>query len=473
MIERARAYLLAQQDQETGGWCVPDEGDGPEFPAISGLVVQGLVMAPDTGAESPGVSAGVKYLLDKQQEDGGVYVGMLPSYNTAISLTALSRVPETPRIREAKERALAFLRTIQYGEAAVAHSGLGESAQDVSREHAFYGGFGYGRHGRPDLSNTAFAVEAMRAMKLPDDDPAFERVLVFLQRCQMQERIGETRVNDMAYARGSDQGGFIYATSVNKDVLGVGQSPAGEIAESLDDRSGSSARVRLGMDGDKPRMMTRERAAGAIREIWSREPDTARGIIQQEFMIILGPTGDGMSASEIEVRATIPPGRLEEILREAFSEELGGGGAISAEGVEHWRGTVRHRAYGTMTYAGLKSYLYAGLTRDDPRVLAAKEWIASNYTLEVNPGGMGTDGLYYYFLVFARAHDALGEREVIVKTPSGASERRVWARDLVDRLEKLQNTDGSFRSVDNRWMEDNPVLITAYALIALEHAREH
>jgi squalene-hopene/tetraprenyl-beta-curcumene cyclase len=54
--------------------------------------------------------------------------------------------------------------------------------------------------------------------------------------------------------------------------------------------------------------------------------------------------------------------------------------------------------------------------------------------------------------------------------PSAPPQKRDWANDLIDRLAELQNEDGSFRSVDDRWMESNPVLITAYGLIALEHA---
>lgn len=53
------------------------------------------------------------------------------------------------------------------------------------------------------------------------------------------------------------------------------------------------------------------------------------------------------------------------------------------------------RSYGSMTYAGLKSMIYAGISRDDPRVKAVYEWIRRHYTLEENPG-MGAQGLYYY-----------------------------------------------------------------------------
>jgi hypothetical protein len=36
----------------------------------------------------------------------------------------------------------------------------------------------------------------------------------------------------------------------------------------------------------------------------------------------------------------------------------------------------------------------------------------------------------------------------------------------------MQNEDGSFKSVSKRWMEGNPDLITAYAVIALRQAIE-
>ena len=66
------------------------------------------------------------------------------------------------------------------------------------------------------------------------------------------------------------------------------------------------------------------------------------------------------------------------------------------------------RSYGSMTYAGLKSMIYAGLKPDDPRVKAAVKWIQQHYELDNNPG-MGTQGLYYYYQAFAKALAALGE----------------------------------------------------------------
>ena len=42
--------------------------------------------------------------------------------------------------------------------------------------------------------------------------------------------------------------------------------------------------------------------------------------------------------------------------------------------------------YGSMTYAGIKSLIYCGVSKDDPRVKAAYDWIKKNYTVDRNPG---------------------------------------------------------------------------------------
>lgn len=44
-------------------------------------------------------------------------------------------------------------------------------------------------------------------------------------------------------------------------------------------------------------------------------------------------------------------------------------------------GRVALRSYGSMSYGGLLSYLYAKLGNDDPRVIAVKDWLRANYTL--------------------------------------------------------------------------------------------
>ncbi len=128
-------------------------------------------------------------------------------------------------------------------------------------------------------------------------------------------------------------------------------------------------------------------------------------------------------------------------------------------------GTVasRLRSYGSMTYVGFKSLIYADLAPDDPRVVAARGWIEANFTLDENPG-LGDQGRYYYYLSMARALDAWGAHEIAGQD---------WREGLIDTLADLQSEDGSFTPVHDRWMEADPVLITAYSLIALQTALGH
>jgi len=122
-----------------------------------------------------------------------------------------------------------------------------------------------------------------------------------------------------------------------------------------------------------------------------------------------------------------------------------------------------YKSYGSMTYAGLKSFIYAHVERDDPRVQAALRWVRNNYTLDENPK-MGNQGLYYYYHTFAKALDAYGE-EVLVD--ADGTEHR-WRAELTEKLLSLQREDGSWQNVHPRWWESNPVLATAYAVLALE-----
>ena len=113
-----------------------------------------------------------------------------------------------------------------------------------------------------------------------------------------------------------------------------------------------------------------------------------------------------------------------------------------------------------MTYHAFKSYIYAGLKKDDPAVKGALAWIEKNYSVEENPG-LGQQGQFYYYRVLAKALEAWGEKEI------GGHD---WARDLADKLVSLQKPDGSWVNTADRWQEGDPVLVTAYSLDALSRA---
>jgi squalene-hopene/tetraprenyl-beta-curcumene cyclase len=123
------------------------------------------------------------------------------------------------------------------------------------------------------------------------------------------------------------------------------------------------------------------------------------------------------------------------------------------------------RSYGSMTYAGLKSMVYAKLNRDDPRVKAAMEWIQRHFTFAENPG-LGNAGLYYYLHTCAKALAAYGDETVT----DAAGKPRAWRVEFIAQAVGLQNPDGSWANENGRWMESVPELSTAYTVLALEAA---
>jgi squalene-hopene/tetraprenyl-beta-curcumene cyclase len=475
MITKAITYLRSKQDP-SGGWGIPPaEAQRPVFPAITALALSGMLMEPGVDARDESVAKGAAFILKYRQPDGGIYDRVLPSYNTAISLSALARI-DTPEAKAALKPAQDFLRKLQFSEAADPGVGASEAPKPVAKSDPFYGGIGYGRHGRPDLSNLGFMLAGLHDSGVSPDDPAFQRALVFLSRVQMNDA-----TNDMPYADGSSQGGFIYATSINKDSLGTGQSFAGEVAESLTGGAGTVTIVKIGNDKDaKPKLLPRTPLEAALREAVAKANPTAAAMLPAGHFALLGPTADGESSNEFTIYLPLPLDQATQVLHAAVGDSLGEGGRFDSRPVTASVPMSRLRSYGSMSYVGFKSLIYAGLKADDPRVQAVERWISQNYTLEENPG-VGTDGYYYFLLAFGRAMDARGQATINVLRPNTGedasapvrgqpSETRNWANDLIDALAKHQQPDGSFKPVDDRWMESDPVLITAYSLIALQHA---
>lgn len=337
-VDKGLAFLTATQ-RDDGGW----EAFGQSHPAITALAVKCLLQDDRFGPESPHARRGLDYVLRFVQPDGGIYVpdeGMR-NYHTSVALMALASAKNSQHatiIRGGQN----FLKRIQWDE--------GEGHETSS---PFYGGQGYGKHKRPDLSNTQLMLEALHESGLPQDDPVYKKAMTFISRCQM---LGST--NDQRFAAESVDGGFVYS-----------------------------------------------------------------------------PVNDGESKA----------------------------------GTEVVDGRPRLRSYGSMTYAGFKSMLYADVDRDDKRVRRCLDWIRRHYTLEHNPnmpGEQSKQGLYYYYHVFARAMHIWGEP--VVKGDDGVAHS--WRKELCDKLISLQRDDGSWVNQADRWFEGNPHLVTAYAILALQTA---
>jgi squalene-hopene/tetraprenyl-beta-curcumene cyclase len=347
--KKAVAFLIKQQDAE-GGW-TPAVG-----PAITAMVVRGLVES-GTPVSDPAVAKGLAFIETMKQKDGGYYKDTNPNYNSALVLSLYASLPEgKTKYKDQIAGLQKFLKSIQMDETKdVSGKHLADvpGGKPIDKENPWYGGAGYGAT-RPDLSNTAYLLDALHESGTPSTDPAIQKALIFVSRNQ---NLGET--NPLPFAKKATDGGFIYSTNAGGE---------------------------------------------------SKFPD------------ITTPEGD-----------------------------------------------ILKRSYGSMTYAGLKSMLYAGVTKDDVRVKAAVKWIQNNWTLEFNPGANSAEGQFYFYHTFAKSLNAWGEP--VITDSKGV--RHDWRAELLAALNASQKEDGSWVNTKaERWMEGNPVLATAYAVLALQEARK-
>ena len=126
-------------------------------------------------------------------------------------------------------------------------------------------------------------------------------------------------------------------------------------------------------------------------------------------------------------------------------------------------GSIALRSYGSMSYAGLLSFIYAEMDDTDPRLKAVRTWLKENYSIDENPG-MGPQGLYYYYHTMAKALSLSGIEHILDKN----GKKRDWRKELALELLNKQSPEGYWLNENGRWWERDPVLVTSYAILALE-----
>jgi squalene-hopene/tetraprenyl-beta-curcumene cyclase len=338
VVERGLSYLR-DKGQNNDGTLSPRIGSGVTSLAVTAALRHGQPL------DDPLVARGLAAMDKFVQPDGGIYgTDRLRNYETCVAIVCFAeanRVAGDGRYDKILQNADKYVRGLQYG-----------AAGDVDQSDVKFGGVGYSGPERPDLSNTAYLIDALHSLGATGDDPAIQRALVFVSRCQNLEG----KWNDTPFADKVNDGGFYYV-------------------------------------------------------IPSEKVDTT------------------------DSERVTPNGGL--------------------------------RSYGSMTYAGFKSLLYADLTKNDPRTQAALKWIRENYSVTENPG-QGTAGLFYYYQLFGSALGASQLDELKTKIAGDRS----WREDLIAELSKTQRPDGSWMNANRQWMENDPNLCTAFALLALAHCND-
>ena len=334
ITSRAVEYLRSTGQAEDGSF------SGESGPGVTSIVTLALLRN-GRSAEDPMVQKALHYVVSFVRPDGGIYQTgtVYRNYETCLAILCLVEANEKGRYDGLIDRATAFVKQIQVG-----------SDGAIERNATEFGGSGYGKHKRPDLSNTTYLIDALRASGASADDEAIQRALIFVSRSQNLE----SEHNTTEFATKINDGGFYYTPAAG------GTSQAGQ---------------------------------------------TSNGGL---------------------------------------------------------------RSYASMTYAGLKSMIYAGVDKDDQRVRAAVTWIKKHYDLAENPG-MGSAGHYYYLHTFAKTLHALGVEEI--KSERGQVHH--WRSELISELGRRQRRNGSwFNHRNPRWLEGDENLVTGYSLLALSYCRD-
>lgn len=330
VVDKAVTYLRDQGQADDGSF------SAYAGPGVTALVATGL-MNTQIPSSDPMVTRALEYVTSFVKADGGIYApdSLYANYETSLAILCLSAANADGTYDKLISDADAFIKRNQWG----------SEVNPVDPSDNRYGGSGYGKYGRPDLSNTTFTIDALLAAGNDENSEAIQRALIFVSRSQNFP----SEHNQTGLAEKNPDGGFYY-------------SPAGE--------------------------------------------------------------------------------------GESKADKIDGGGL---------------RSYASMTYAGLKSMLYAGVDRNDPRVQAAVEWIHRNYDLKTNPG-MGAQGLYYYYHVFAKALGKMGENKFVDREGI----EHDWRAELLMELKSRQNEAGFWTNVEHdRWLENDPNLVTGYVLMTL------
>jgi squalene-hopene/tetraprenyl-beta-curcumene cyclase len=121
------------------------------------------------------------------------------------------------------------------------------------------------------------------------------------------------------------------------------------------------------------------------------------------------------------------------------------------------------KSYGSVSYAGLLSYSWANVKKDDERVQAVLKWLGANYTVDENPG-LGQKTVYYYYMVFAKALQAVGEPTIV----DGQGRSHNWREELGRKLLSLQHPEGYWVNEVKDEMQDNKVLVTSFTMSAIQ-----
>jgi len=179
-------------------------------PAMRSFAVTAFILRPGGAREGDAgfVKDSLDYVSGFQKENGGIYIDKVANYSTCAAVLALTATGDEG-YRPVIDKAIGFVKTLQTDS----------------------GGIGYSdkNPGEADLSNTQFALEAMRNAGVPVDEPVYSKALEYLQSVQNRSESNnvEYELEDGRIVVALDDGGAFYKPGESK--AGMETRPDGKV----------------------------------------------------------------------------------------------------------------------------------------------------------------------------------------------------------------------------------------------------
>jgi squalene-hopene/tetraprenyl-beta-curcumene cyclase len=178
---RAKGIAWLRAQAKDGVWMAPGRDGSAPSAAFTALAITPIAAAlpREKRASDPLVKKAAAFILSCLAEDGAVRQGPASQYDnyfTSTALMALETIGDPAHAAQCKKMR-DFILTLQRKE----------------DEGRLQGGIGYDSQGDADLSNSQFAIEALRAAGVPEDDPAMQQALKYLERVQNRSENEENK----------------------------------------------------------------------------------------------------------------------------------------------------------------------------------------------------------------------------------------------------------------------------------------
>ena len=162
VVDKAIAYLKSSQNPD-GSW-----GAAPRNAGVTGIVLTGMLQTGKVTPDDPTVAKGLKYIESLVNPKAGHIAGkdpamQLQNYVTSVNVMALVAANKSDKYKAVIGDAVKFLKKLQWDE-----------DEGKKPEDDFFGGAGYDSKSRPDLSNTQFFLDALKAAGVPAGRPGPE-----------------------------------------------------------------------------------------------------------------------------------------------------------------------------------------------------------------------------------------------------------------------------------------------------------